>query len=293
MPKLIIITGPTGSGKTALAIAVASQLKAHIINCDSRQIYAELGVAVAKPSLQELSEVPHYFVGTHSIYDTPVSAGEFARLVLNKINSLANSEFVVLCGGTGFYITALLSGFDIRNTEKQGQIRTQVDEIYNVGGIAAIIKELQNNGTDIDESMAQNPARLKRALEIAFQGHIKEDIIPFPYPFKIFSTQVPRPQLYDQINKRVDDMVKQGLVSEAKALHGSLPEGIKTVGYTELFEHFEGHYTQEFAIEKVKQHSRNYAKRQMTYIRHQFPEAVFVSQNEGKDVIFAAVKTWE
>jgi tRNA dimethylallyltransferase len=293
VPKLIIITGPTGSGKTALAIAIASQLKAQIINCDSRQIYAELGVAVAKPSLQELSEVPHYFVGTHSIYDAPVSAGEFARLALKKINSLVNNEFIVLCGGTGFYITALLNGFDIRNTEKQGQIRTQVDDIYKEGGIEAVIKELQNSHVDIDESMVQNPARLKRVLEIALQGHVKEDIIPFQYPFKIFSTQVPRPQLYDQINKRVDSMVKMGLVSEAKELHGSLPEGIKTVGYNELFEHFNGLCTQEFAIDKVKQHSRNYAKRQMTYIRHQFSQVVFVSPNEGKDVIFADIKKWE
>ncbi|MDA8895874.1 tRNA (adenosine(37)-N6)-dimethylallyltransferase MiaA [Bacteroidia bacterium] len=289
--KLIIITGPTGSGKTDLSIDVAKHFGTEIINCDSRQVYKELGVAVAKPSEEDLEAITHHFVSSHSIHEKPISAGAFARLALEKLKLIfKEKDVVVLCGGTGFYISALLYGFTVSDGKDKEIHRNYVDKLYAAEGLPALINELIKRDPDGLEKLDQhNTARVKRALELCLSK--QKSKIPneysFPYSYQLFVLTPERHVLYDRINRRVDAMVNNGLEAEAQELHGFLPEGIKTVGYSEIFDYFDGTVSKEEAIAKVKQHSRNYAKRQLTYARHQFKEAIWLEPNTAKDTIFA------
>ncbi len=291
--KLIIITGPTGSGKTDLSIAIAKHFGTEIINCDSRQVYKELGVAVAKPSKEHLEAITHHFVSSHSIYEKPISAGSFAQQALEKLNLIFKEKDVaVLCGGTGFYISALLNGFTVSDGEDKEIHRKYVDKLYSTEGLPALIDELRKRDADGLKKIDQrNTARVKRALELCLseqKSKISTDY-SFPYSHQLFVLAPERDALYDRINSRVDGMVKNGLEAEAQNLHGFLPEGIKTVGYSEIFDYFDGKVSIEEAIAKVKQHSRNYAKRQLTYARHQFKEAIWLEPNTAKDTIFARI----
>jgi len=292
---LIIITGPTGSGKTSLAIEVAKKYACEILNCDSRQIYKELGVAVAKPSKEQLTEVKHHFVSSHSIYEEPVSAGEYARLAKAKLSELfKENNYAVLCGGTGFYISALIKGFTYKDSILKSEIRKKVDDLYEKEGIVGLKQAIQNTKPALlDRIDNDNPARLRRALEIAYSGEDGfeelEGKVDLPFTPKLFVLNPDREALYNQINLRVEGMVRNGLVSEAKNLEEDIPVALRTIGYSEFFDYFKGELTKEEAIDKVKQHSRNYAKRQLTFSRNQFADAIWIEPNSAKDVIFAKV----
>lgn len=275
--ECIIVAGPTAVGKTALAIDLAERHKTVIISADSRQLYRELNIGVARPSMEELMRVKHYCIASHSITEN-VSAASFAREATMYLEELFKShDTVVICGGTGLYIKALTEGLD-EIPETPAAIRENVNEIYASQGLEGLIHELDmldpsfKAGHDIN-----NPRRVMRALEVVmhtglsirhFQKgmNLSSSWKEMGYDFKYIIMDLPREILYARINVRVDQMIAAGLEEEVHSLKefSHLP-ALKTVGYSEFFDFFEGKTTREEAIEKIKQHTRNYAKRQITW----------------------------
>jgi tRNA dimethylallyltransferase len=272
--KLIVIGGPTASGKTALAIELALHLKTEILSADSRQFYREMAIGTAKPTLAELAQVPHHFINNLSIHDN-YSVGDFEQEALALLNKLfLKYEFVIMVGGTGLYIQALCEGLD-SFPDTPLSIRAEFEQIFQQDGIEALQKRLQEIDPQyFKEVDPNNPARLIRALSVwrasgqPYSSFLKKRRTRRDFSPIYFALDIPRLDLYTRINKRVDTMIADGLIDEARTLFPfrHLPP-LKTVGYTELFDHFEGKYTEAEAIEKIKQHTRNYAKRQMTWFR--------------------------
>jgi tRNA dimethylallyltransferase len=270
--KLIVIVGPTASGKTSLAIEKAIKYNTEIFSADSRQLYAELNIGVARPSHVELSTVQHHFIASHSIHQ-PLDAGSYELEALSALSVFfENNEVAILCGGTGLYVDAVLRGLDVFPPIDKTIIHDLETEFSN-HGLVNLNKELQQKDEiTYHEIDLNNSRRVIRALSV-----IRQTNLPFsyfksrPYKKRNFSTEIiyltkERIELYDSINQRVDLMLEQGLLDEAKLLytHRTL-KPLQTVGYSEIFDYLENKYSYDEAIEKIKQHSRNYAKRQITY----------------------------
>ena len=268
---LIVIAGPTAVGKTSFAIEVAQHFKTEIVSCDSRQIFKELNIGVARPSETELQAVKHHFIATHSIFND-YNAG----LYETEVNTLLNQLFtkhavVVMTGGTGLYIKAALHGLDPLPPRNES-LRKELQKIYDESGIVALQSRAKELQIALQGENAVNPQRLIRAIEIEL--HRTELPLKQPidreYETKCFYLDRSRPEIYERINERVNEMLNQGLEQEARELHPHKDlNALKTVGYKEFFEYFDGHWTKEEAIEKIKQNTRNYAKRQLTWFRNQ------------------------
>jgi tRNA dimethylallyltransferase len=291
--SLIVVGGPTASGKTSLAIQLAQHWQTEIISADSRQFYKELNVGVAKPSKEELALVQHHFVGHKSIQDY-YSAGEFERDVLSLLETLFKKhDKVIMVGGSGLFINAVLHGFHAAPKD-DGTIRNEIDEIYTQSGVQALVDKL----TDIDPEYAvtidhKNPQRLMRAIErvmLTGKRH-KEQTKPerAKRPFKAIEIAIDhdRNVLYERINKRVDEMINEGLVAEVESFKQFKDlNALQTVGYSELFNHFAGKTTLEEAIEKIKQNTRRYAKRQVTWFRNKSESIWFKPSDLNKVIAF-------
>lgn len=288
----IVILGPTAVGKTALAIAIAEHFRTHIISADSRQCFRELNIGVAKPSPAELAAVKHYFISSHSIHEN-VNAAMFEELSLQWCEEIfRDHDVAVMTGGTGLYVQAFCEGLD-NIPSVLPAVREEVAALYNSLGLAALQEMIRTEDPLFFASgEMQNPQRVMRALEV--KRSTGESIMTFrsaqpkTRPFNIIKIglDMPRGQLYEQINQRVDDMMRKGLLVEAIALFPfrSL-NALQTVGYTELFEHIEGGLSLHRAVELIKQHTRNYAKRQLTWFRktpgvHWFSPADFTAIKE-------------
>jgi tRNA dimethylallyltransferase len=272
--KVIIVCGPTAVGKTAYAIELAKTKNTEIISADSRQCYHELGIAVAKPSLAELQTIPHYFVNSHSIQEE-VNAGVFETFALEKTMELfKDHEEIVMVGGTGLYIKAFCEGMDDMPAIDL-VMRQKIIQNYEAQGLLWLQKQVAEKDPAFWAIAEQkNPQRLMRGLEVveatgisitAFRKMAKKE-----RPFEIIKIglELPREQLNERINQRVDNMVAEGLVEEARQLFPYRNNNaLQTVGYQELFESFEGKISEIQAIEQIKQHSRQYAKRQMTWFK--------------------------
>lgn len=272
--KLIVIVGPTAVGKTALAIHVAKEFHTEIISADSRQIYRELTIGTAKPNEAELQEVHHHFINSHSIIQDFDAAtfGEEALALIYKI--FETHDFLVVCGGSGLYIKALLEGFD-DIPEVPDRVRDQLIEDFETKGLLW----LQNKMRELDPEHLQkidqkNPMRLMRALEVklatgqsisTFQKQVVKDL-----PFKIvkMGLELDRAKLYERIDQRMDEMIGQGLFDEAKELYPfKVKNALQTVGYQEIFDFMDGQYDREEAVRLLKRNSRRYAKRQLTWFK--------------------------
>ncbi len=274
--KLIVIGGPTASGKTALAIQLAIYFNTEIISADSRQFYKELTIGTAKPTEVELSLAKHHFINSHSINEH-LNAGTYSIAAQEILNDLfQKKDVVILVGGSGLYINALLYGLD--NLPKvDDHHRQALKAEFKTHGLLPLLDELKKNDQFYFEKVdQQNHQRVIRALEIyrttgnpySFYLGKKEKINS--YSISSFAIDFTRDKLYHRINKRVDRMIDQGFLEEVKSLipyrqHSAL----HTVGYKELFEHLDGINSLDEAIDLVKQHTRNYAKRQLTWFRHQ------------------------
>lgn len=278
-PRIINIVGPTASGKTSLAIQVAQHFKTEIISVDSRQCYREMNIGVARPSPEQLESVKHHFIADRSIHE-PLTAAAFAAEARLKIEAiLSQNNVVVICGGTGLYLKALLYGLhDLPNISPS--VRDEVTLLYQQAGINGLIARIAELDTAaINHIESSNPARVKRALEILLSNpelplstYFQHEKDPIKYPFINYCLNPDREVLYRHVDLRCDLMMKQGQIEEARNL---LPfadlQVLKTVGYSELFEHFNGNVSLLQAKDKIKQHTRNYAKRQLTWFKHQVP----------------------
>ncbi len=270
--QIFVVQGPTASGKTALAIALARQLQTEVISFDSRQFYTELSIGVARPSIEELEAVRHHFIGSHSI-EQALNAANFAALAQPILSDLLqNKGSAVLVGGSALYADALLLGLDPLPHDQA--IHLKWKSVFENEGLHALQQALQQHDPAFFEQIdIENPARLIRALEIneltgqsnlALRKGPRKDP---PNVVRIFINW-PRASLYKRIDARVDIMIAEGLEQEARHFFPDQAhlQALQTVGYREFFDYFEGNLSREEAVEKIKQHTRNYAKRQLTWL---------------------------
>lgn len=269
-----IIAGPTAVGKTAIAIALAKRLGTAIVSADSRQCYREMSVGTAKPTAAELAEVKHYFINTHSV-TTALDAADYETLALGYLQEVfATHDAIVVCGGTGLYIKALCEGLDTMPAVNDEIVR-DINNEYETRGLQWLQHAVMEEDPDFyKEGEIKNPARLLRAL--IFKRSVGESIVNYrtgekkKRDFRIVKVgvELPRELLYERINKRVDEMMVNGLLEEVRNLYSLRHlKNLHTVGYSEMFEYIEGLYTLQEAIDKIKQNTRHYAKRQMTWFR--------------------------
>lgn len=271
MQQLIVIGGPTASGKTGLAIEIARHFGTEIISGDSRQFYREMEIGNARPTPAELAAAPHHFVADRSVLE-PLTAGRFAEEALDRLEQIFHShDHAVLVGGSGLYLRALCEGLD-EFPDVTDQARTQVQQLLEEQGLPGLQAEVARLDpvyfATVDQ---QNGRRLERALKVCYSSGEPYSSFLGKRPVRPFNcvylrTHPPREVLYQRINQRVDEMVVAGLEDEAKALfpNQELP-ALQTVGYQEWWPYFNGEYPRERAIELIKQNSRRYAKRQVTW----------------------------
>ena len=273
-PLVIVIAGPTGIGKTALSLKLAQHFQTGIISADSRQCFREMTIGTAKPTPEELALVPHYFINSHSITQ-PVTAFDFEQYALVELEHIFRTRHIaVVCGGTGLYIQALCQGMD-----EMPPVDKAIEEAVNIAYAEKGREWLKEAvATEDPEFFAlaevDNPARLLRAL--VFRRSTGRSITHFQTktakyrPFRILkiALDLNRQELYHRIDQRVDNMMAAGLLKEAEGLYNQRPlKALNTVGYSELFDFLDGQCSLESAVELIKQHSRNYAKRQLTWFR--------------------------
>jgi len=272
--KLIVLVGPTAVGKTICAIRLATHFRTEVVSADSRQVFREMVIGTAKPSSIELDQVKHHFIDCRSIaegYDAGTYAEE-ARSVIDSLFSV--HERVILCGGSGLYIKALLEGFD-ELPDVPEEVRTGVIAAYEQAGLSWLQEEVKREDPAYFAIVdRKNPQRLMRALEVIrytrqpFSGFHKNASRILPFDVVKIGLNLDREILYQRIDQRVDDMIAQGLIDEAERLfaHRHLP-ALQTVGYQEIFGHLEGKYDRDEAIRLLKRNTRHYAKRQLTWFR--------------------------
>ncbi len=283
--QLIVIEGPTASGKTALGVALAKKWNTIIISADSRQFYKELSIGTAKPTVKEQEGIKHYMVDSHQL-EEEVSSAKYAR----EVNSIIEKEFknhdqLIMVGGSGMFIDAVCIGLD--EIPKSDELKAELTKQWELLGLDPLLIELKEKDLEFyNEVDKGNPMRIIRALEaIRLTGQ------PFSklrtnqekkHNFEIirFVINHPREVLYDRINRRVDIMVENGLLDEVKSVqHLKHLSTLKTVGYTELFNFLDGITNFQTALDLIKQNTRRYAKRQLTWFRRH-PEAIWLGSTE-------------
>lgn len=270
---LIVILGPTASGKTSLSIDIAKQFKTEIISADSRQFFKEMSIGTAKPDLVEQDGIKHHFIDSHSIQDF-FTAGQFEREALESLASIfKNNDYAICVGGSGLYINALCDGLDdIPGNLKE---REKLNEQFEQFGIEPILSELKEKDPEFFNTVdQQNHQRVIRAVEVIrvsgkpYSSLRKADKKERPFNIVKIGIEHPREALYNRINTRVDNMIRAGLIEEVRSLtpfrkHNAL----QTVGYKEIYQYLDGDISEEEAIELLKRNTRRFAKRQLTWFR--------------------------
>ena len=272
--KLFIILGPTASGKTALSILLAEKLSTEILSCDSRQFYKELKIGAAPPSKEQLQKIKHHFIQHLSIKDN-YNTGQYEEDAIKKISSLFKTyDNLILVGGSGLYIDAICNGLDnIPKTPEE--IRDRINIEFKEKGITWLQKKIKHIDLDFyQKSDINNPQRLKRCLEVyqntgkKLSSFYKKEKVKRDFKIIKIGISTERKNLYKRINQRVDQMVKNGLIDEAKKLFQFHKfNALNTVGYKELFDFFDNKLDKETAIEEIKKNSRRLSKRQMTWFK--------------------------
>ena len=271
---LVVIAGPTASGKTATAIKVAKALGTEIISADSRQFYKELPIGTAAPTPEEQSEVQHHMIHNLNVEDK-YDVADYEQDVLDLLKKLfVNHDTVVLTGGSGLFIDAVCKGLD-SIPDISEDVRNKVDELYKKGGLIALQNEVERLDPEYYNIVDKyNPRRLQRAVEVCYQTGLtytsfRKNTVK-QRDFKIVKVALlwERADLINRINKRVEIMVSEGLLDEAKSMYPKRHlNSLNTVGYKEVFEYFDGKVSLNEAIENIKINTRQYAKRQMTWLR--------------------------
>ncbi len=298
MKTLIVIAGPTAVGKTATAIRLAQLFKTEIVSADSRQIFKEPQIGTAVPSQEELSIVKHYLIGTQSVIDY-YNAWMFEKNALQCIDEIfKNHDVAIMVGGSGLYIDAVCNGID-EIPDIAPELRKQINQKFENEGIESLQKLLQDLDPDYYKIVdLQNPARLKRAIEICLQTGTTYTKLraqkKHTHPFNIekLALNLPREELYQRINNRVDVMIANGLEEEVRSLVAYKDcTSLKTVGYREFFDFFDGLCSREEAIEKIKQNTRKYAKKQITWFKRTDDYTWFSPRNFNEIVDYLQVKS--
>lgn len=279
---LIVIAGPTAVGKTAYSIALAQKLGTAIVSADSRQVYREMNIGTAKIRPEEMEGVPHFMLDLVSVRDR-YTAGHFERDVLVLLDRLFESHsHVLLVGGSGLYIRAVTEGLD-RFPEVPGELLQKRRQRFEREGLRPLLDELRQLDPDYYATVDRdNPARIIRALSVIdagglpFSFFMKKNATPRPFAVRSAQLSLPRALLCERINRRVNRMMDEGLLNEVRRL---LPlremPALQTVGYSELFEYLDGGTTLPEAVERIKAHSRQYAKRQVTWFNKYLPGPSF------------------
>lgn len=272
--KVIIVTGPTAVGKTAIAIELARYFKTEIISADSRQCYKELNIGVARPSKDELQLAKHHFIASHSIQEE-VSAITFEQYALKKTTKLFKiHDVIIMVGGTGLYIKAFCEGMDMI-PDIEPTIRQKIIDNYEANGISWLQDQLKEKDPAFYSSgEMKNPQRMMRALEVkestgnTIMFYRKGEKVERDFSIIILGIELPKKELVARINKRVDKMMADGLLEEVSSLvYYKKLNALQTVGYVELFDHLEEKLTLDEAVEKIKIATRQYAKRQLTWFK--------------------------
>lgn len=301
--KLLYVAGPTASGKTALAIALAKHFQTEIISCDSRQFYKEMKLGTAVPSQEELDTVPHHFI-QHLSIDDDYNIENYRIDALKKLKTVfKKNQVVILVGGSGLYANALIDGLDVF-PETDPNVRTQLSVLYQQEGIEVLQNLLrQHDIRHYQRVDKQNPHRLIRSLEVSlssgkpYSSFLGKKKAPDFFVSQKIVIEWERPLLYERINLRVDRMIENGLKNEANSLYPQKNKNpLQTVGYNEWFTHFDGHWDEETAIEEIKKNSRRYAKRQTTWFR-KFDTAIRVKgekeiQKKVQEITGLLEKDW-
>ena len=270
----IIISGPTAVGKTSYAIELALQHQTQIISADSRQCFNELNIGVAKPSIEQLQKVTHYFINSHSIHEE-VNAKIFEEYALKTVHKIfENKDTAIMVGGTGLYLKAFIGGLDEMPVIDEN-IRREITREYQLKGLVWLQEKIKmHDPVFFQKGEMQNPQRMLRALEVKLSTgksilqlqsgkKVKRD-----FEIKNILLELPREQLYNRINDRVDQMMQDGLLAEAESLFSYRHlNALQTVGYKELFDYMEGKVSLPEAIEEIKKNTRHFAKRQVTWFK--------------------------
>lgn len=296
--KLFVIEGPTASGKTSLAVELAKHFKTVVLSSDSRQFYKEMSIGTAKPSREEMEGIKHYFIDSHSL-EEPVTAGKYEKQALEILKQeFKIHDTIILVGGSGMFTNALCNGLDNIPVfpEIQLELRNELEEF----GSEKLLLELQSSDTEYFENVDKsNNMRVLRALEVirgtgsTFTSFRKNSSNERPFNVKRFVINHDRAVLYDRINLRVDLMIENGLLEEVKQLEkfrNLAP--LQTVGYSEVFDFFDGKWTLEECIDKIKQHTRNYAKRQLTWFKRN-PDSNWIDFSSNTEMKNSILKLLE
>lgn len=270
----IVIIGPTAVGKTSVAIDLAKKYHTKIISADSRQCFKEISIGVAKPSVEQLKEVEHYFINSHSI-NGEVNARVFEAYALNAIEEIfKTNDVAIVVGGTGLYINAFCYGID-EIPDIDASIRSNIIRSYNENGLEWLQQQVkEKDPIYFSTGEIHNPQRLMRALEVklstgkSIREFQKNNKVKRDFKIIKIGLELPKEDLHRNINHRVDMMMKEGLADEVKSLKTFRNlNALQTVGYKELFEWMDGNKTYEAAVEDIKKNTRHYAKRQMTWFK--------------------------
>ena len=289
---LITVVGPTAIGKTALSILLAKHFKSDIISCDSRQFFKEMKIGTAVPEETELAAATHHFIQNKSIFEA-YNVGQFERDTLKKLAALFQENSVqIMVGGSGLYVDAVLNGLDAF-PRVAPSIREKLNLELESKGLESLQNRLKEMDIETYKNIAiDNPQRVIRALEVCigsgtpYSTFKNKPKTPRNFTSIKIGLEAERPSIYDRINLRVDRMLENGLLEEAKALHEYKQlNALQTVGYRELFSFFEGEVTQEFAVSEIKKNTRRFAKRQLTWFKRDKETLWFDSLTDIEKII--------
>ena len=298
MKYLITIVGPTAIGKTALSIALAQHFNCEIISCDSRQFFREMTIGTAVPNQEELNSATHHFIQNKSIFEN-YTVGDYEKEALLKLEELfQKNNFVILIGGSGLYVDAVLKGFD-EFPEINPEFRSEVSSNYEKLGINYLQEQLLNLDPDYYQKITlenpqtlQNPQRMMRFVEVCigtqkpYSSFLNQKKNNRDFTTILIGLEADRQIIYDRINQRVDIMMNEGLLEEAKALYPNKAlNALQTVGYRELFSYFDGDFTLQFAIEEIKKNTRRFSKRQLTWFKRNENTKWFDYVTNRKEII--------
>lgn len=286
-----MVVGPTAVGKTVMAIALAKHFKTEIISADSRQFYREMSIGTAKPDVKELVEVRHHFIDSHTI-EEEYSAGDFERDALPLLDKLFEKhDVVVMVGGSGLFVRAVCEGLD--NLPKAPvAIREHLNGVFESEGLEPLQQKLKEVDPDYyNYSDIQNPQRVIRALEVyeatgqPFSSYRVREAVKRPFEIVTIGLNMERQKLYERINLRVDQMMDNGLVDEVRSLlpYRNKP-ALLTVGYAEIFDFIDGEFSLEEASSRIKQNSRRYAKRQITWFK-KYGDTVWFESDDWEGIL--------